>query len=121
MTSLINWKKESRFPSIKSVFPEFFGMENFFEEPGLFPSFWENRRLNIIPATNIRETDQEFILELAAPGMEKKDFFVDVRDDYPYAEVQARLRARPDRFGRPATSAVRPAREPGAAIRTQMR
>jgi len=81
MTSLINWKgKESRFPFIKTNFPDFFGMDNYFDEPNLFPSFWENRRQNFVPSTNIRETDKEFVLELAAPGMEKKDFMVDVCD-----------------------------------------
>ena len=89
MTSLINWKgKERGFPTMKTAFPEFFGMDNLFEEPGLFPNFWEKRRSNVIPATNIRETDKEFVLELAAPGMQKKDFFVDICDGYLEIKVE---------------------------------
>jgi HSP20 family protein len=89
MTSLINWKgKESRFPFIKTNFPDIFGTDTFFDEPSLIPSFWENRRQSLVPSVNIRETDKEFVLELAAPGMEKKDFMVDVCDGYLEVKVE---------------------------------
>ena len=54
-----------------------------------FPSVWEDffnsdlfnlpaiaSRGMTVPAVNITETDTEFILELAAPGMKKSDFHV---------------------------------------------
>src|SRR5690606_15310672 len=33
-----------------------------------------------MPAVNISETDNTFLVEVAAPGMEKKDFHVSVED-----------------------------------------
>ena len=33
-----------------------------------------------LPAVNIKETDREFVLEIAAPGMNKKDFHVFVEN-----------------------------------------
>lgn len=33
-----------------------------------------------IPAVNVKETDDNFQIELAAPGMKKKDFKVDVKN-----------------------------------------
>lgn len=56
-----------------------------------FPSVWEdffnNELFNIptvmskgttIPAVNISENDKEFVVELAAPGMKKSDFIVNI-------------------------------------------
>ena len=53
--------------------------------PSLFDNFfsrdlmdWNNSNFSntntTLPAVNIRENDQEFIIEVAAPGMNKKDF-----------------------------------------------
>jgi len=42
----------------------------------LFPSFEQNWSLN--PAVNIIEGDQEFKVEVAAPGLQKEDFKVHV-------------------------------------------
>ncbi len=55
--------------------------------PTFFDRFWNNElvdwnRSNFsstntsLPAVNVKETDDEFIIELAAPGMDKKDFKV---------------------------------------------
>ena len=56
-----------------------------------FPTMWEDffnndlfnlpaiaSRGTTVPAVNITETDTEFMLELAAPGMKKSDFHVNV-------------------------------------------
>ena len=56
-----------------------------------FPTIWEDffnsdlfnlpaiaSRGMTVPAVNITETDTEYILELAAPGMKKSDFHVNV-------------------------------------------
>lgn len=40
----------------------------------------ENLGVNI-PAVNIKETDTQFVLELAAPGKKKEDFHVEVDDN----------------------------------------
>jgi HSP20 family protein len=34
-----------------------------------------------MPAVNIRESEKNFILELAVPGMDKKDLKIDINDD----------------------------------------
>lgn len=36
---------------------------------------------NSMPAVNIREDDKNYFLELAVPGMEKKDFKIDIDED----------------------------------------
>ncbi len=34
-----------------------------------------------VPSTNVKETDNEFIIEMAAPGMKKEDFQVEINND----------------------------------------
>src|SRR5690606_15042643 len=51
-----------------------------------FDRFWDNdawfgRQFARVPATNIEETDKSFIIEMAAPGLQKKDFHVEVKDN----------------------------------------
>jgi HSP20 family protein len=67
---------------LPSLFSDFFGNDPFFGkdllglESDLFPS-----RLGInLPTANITETPKEFKLELAAPGLERKDFDVKVEN-----------------------------------------
>ncbi|MFN8116176.1 MAG: Hsp20/alpha crystallin family protein [Bacteroidia bacterium] len=45
--------------------------KNFFER--------QNRMFNV-PAVNIKETDKSFELDLAVPGMDKKDFKIELKD-----------------------------------------
>lgn len=33
------------------------------------------------PAINVKETEKEYVVELAAPGLKKEDFFVNINDD----------------------------------------
>jgi HSP20 family protein len=35
-------------------------------------------KVNTIPAVNIKERDKDFVIELAAPGMKKEDFDIDL-------------------------------------------
>lgn len=58
-----------------------------------FPSFFDDvltreffnktkrAGFNTMPSVNIRETDKSFDLELAAPGLEKKNFKIDLSED----------------------------------------
>jgi len=67
-----------RRPNTPSIFSDLFDGDSFFS-----PTFPALSNLGIaakVPATNISETDKEFMLELAAPGMEKNDFHVDVEN-----------------------------------------
>ena len=59
---------------------------------GLMPSIWDNffnndlfnwesnfaNTGNSMPAVNIKETGDSFLVEMAAPGMEKKDFEIEL-------------------------------------------
>ncbi len=45
----------------------------------LFSNQWKNTAN--VPAANVRETKENFMLELAAPGMEKSDFIIKVDGD----------------------------------------
>ena len=62
--------------------------------PSVFDSGWMDKLFNTpmdeffslgkaisVPAVNISETDKEFKLCIAAPGLEKKDFKIDAYDD----------------------------------------
>jgi HSP20 family protein len=53
-------------------------LSDFFNED-LFPTF--NRNTGSLPAVNIREDEKAFYLELAVPGMDKKDLRIEVKDD----------------------------------------
>ncbi len=57
--------------------------------PTLFSDFFENDSWSVfngngwtpsVPPVNIQEKEKEFVIELAAPGMEKNDFHVDVEN-----------------------------------------
>ena len=53
--------------------------------PEVFNDFLENERMQktnaTAPAINVKETEDEYIVELAAPGMKKEDFEVNINDE----------------------------------------
>jgi HSP20 family protein len=53
-------------------------LSDFFDDNGFFNSSWLGRQS--LPAVNIKESDKNFEIELAAPGMEKKDFNISVNN-----------------------------------------
>jgi len=55
-----------------------FYMSNLFDDD-FFPAF--QSRSNSMPAVNIRENDKSYILDLAVPGMDKKDLKIDINED----------------------------------------
>jgi HSP20 family protein len=62
---------------------DFFDMDDFFDNRSwvrdMLPDrFWNGKRSE--PALNIKETDNKFKIELAAPGFEKKDFEITIDD-----------------------------------------
>lgn len=54
-------------------------MEKFFNAP--LDEFFNFGKVMNVPAVNVSETDKDFRLSIAAPGLEKKDFKVDAFDD----------------------------------------
>ncbi|MBD1397309.1 Hsp20/alpha crystallin family protein [Pontibacter sp. JH31] len=64
----------------KSFFTDFFSDVDRFFENDLFrmPAQIGRQLMRNMPATNIRESEKEYTIELAAPGMTKEDFNIDV-------------------------------------------
>ena len=55
-----------------------FYMSNLFDDD-FFPVF--QNRTSSMPAGNIREDDEKYSLELAVPGMDRKDLKIDINED----------------------------------------
>lgn len=72
--SLVNYRNQSLFPRINSMF------DNFFNDD------WGVDRAVVrgttVPAVNVVESDEEFKLELAAPGKSKDDFNIELENDF---------------------------------------
>jgi HSP20 family protein len=58
--------------NFRPFFPSIFD-DDFFTSTGSRP--------NSLPAVNIREDEKNYILELAVPGMDKKDLKIDIDED----------------------------------------
>jgi HSP20 family protein len=75
--------KFKRRPLSNLLSQDFFDLDNFFDErmwkSGLMNAdFWNGKTVE--PALNIKETDDHFEIELAAPGFSKKDFNITIED-----------------------------------------
>ena len=68
-------KKTPLFPSFPTFFDDFF-TKDFFD--------WNDKNFakvgSTLPSVNLKETDKEFRIELAAPGMKKDDFKVELNN-----------------------------------------
>jgi HSP20 family protein len=54
--------------------------------PSLFNDFFNdevlsNRMLGTVPSVNVKETDDSFFIELAAPGLKKEDFTIEAHNE----------------------------------------
>lgn len=61
----------------KTFFPSW--VDDFFNNP-MFPDF-ETRISATKPSVNINENNNQYIIDVAAPGMEKKDFKIDLNNN----------------------------------------
>lgn len=61
--------------NLPGIFDEFF-------TGNLLPNFVEEGAWKSTPAVNIYETNEKFEIEIAAPGLEKDDFKIDLKDEY---------------------------------------
>lgn len=63
-------------PTISNIFGDFFDKEL---------TNWSRDNFSAsnttLPAVNIQEYEEKFIVEMAVPGMNKKDFNIDLKDD----------------------------------------
>lgn len=69
---MANLIKASAFPSIRSLMEDFWNTDRFFESPFV-------KQIDV-PPVNIRETDKNYQIQLAAPGYGKDDFKVSVEE-----------------------------------------
>ena len=53
--------------------------------PGILDDFfgneWVDKTSSTAPAVNVRETDKEYKVEIAAPGLTRDDFKIDINED----------------------------------------
>ncbi len=63
---------KSRVPGFKNVLEDFFGRD---------VSDFLGTSADIVPAVNVKEEDKGFHVDVAAPGMEKGDFKVNIDND----------------------------------------
>jgi HSP20 family protein len=83
-TNVMSLVKFKRRPFGNLISQDFFDMDDFFDNRrwvrDMMPDrFWNGKRSE--PALNIKETDINFEIELAAPGFAKKDFEVTIEDN----------------------------------------
>ena len=69
-------KRENYWPSFPSLIDGLFSRDLM---------DWTNSNYSMtnttLPAVNIKETDDHFLIEVAAPGMNKKDFKINLEDN----------------------------------------
>lgn len=69
-------KRNSFFPTFPNIFNDFFDKEF---------SDWTSSNFSptqtTLPAVNVKESDDNFVVTMAAPGMEKKDFKINLENN----------------------------------------
>lgn len=71
--ALVNWRRNDWFPSFNTM------VDNFFGDTDDFFKGWP-RASETIPAVNVVDSKEGYKLEVAAPGMKKEDFKVEVKN-----------------------------------------
>jgi HSP20 family protein len=73
-----------------------FYMSNLFDDD-FFPVF--QNRTSSLPAVNIREDEKKYSLELAVPGMDKKDLKIDINEDLLTISSESKHESEEDKDG----------------------
>lgn len=73
-------------------------MEKFFNAP--IDEFFNLGRVMNVPAVNVSETDKEFKLMVAAPGMDKNDFKIEAVDDMLTITAEKEKEEKEEKHGR---------------------
>jgi HSP20 family protein len=91
-----NKEDKTMLPSIsKRTFSPFY-MPGFFEDD-FFPLV--TSRTDSLPAVNIREDDKQFMLDLAVPGIDKKDLKIDINEDVLTVSSESKNESEENRDG----------------------
>ena len=73
-----------------------FYMSNFFDDD-FFPAI--KNRTSSTPAVNIREDERNYFLELAIPGIDKKDLKIDINEDVITVSSEIKNESEEDKDG----------------------
>jgi len=63
----------------RAIWPDL--TRDFFNDDFFYPVVKRNNYFSNNPAVNISEDDEQFTIELAAPGLDKKDLHINLNDD----------------------------------------
>jgi HSP20 family protein len=63
----------------RAIWPDF--TSDFFRDDFIYPVIKKHKSFIKTPAVNIREDDDQFMIELAAPGLDKKDLHLNLSND----------------------------------------
>lgn len=101
ITLKINCMETKAVDRPKTSWPTLFDsgwMEKFFNAP--LDEFFNFGKVMNVPAVNVAETDKEFKLCVAAPGLEKKDFKIEALDDMLTISAEHEKEVKEDKEGR---------------------
>lgn len=75
-------REKNRTVAPRSFFSDFFGdVDRFFDNDFMrMPAQFGRQLMGNMPATNIRENEKDYSIEVAAPGMTKNDFNIDLTE-----------------------------------------
>ena len=65
--------------NVSNAFRPYRQMDKFFNQS--LNNFWSNDAVNDVPAFNIISNDNAYIISIAAPGLEKSDFDISIKDE----------------------------------------
>ncbi len=90
--SLIKWNPEIRFPGVVNWMDDFFSDD--------MEGLWKKN--TNMPAINVKESKKAFNLEVAAPGYQKNDFKIEVKNGYLNisAETEAETENKDEKYTR---------------------
>ena len=79
--NLVVKRNGSMFPTLLS---DVMDVDDFFNTNliDLENKFFSNTVLSRVPSANVTEREKDFLVEMAVPGMEKKDFTIELDGDY---------------------------------------
>ncbi len=79
--------------NVPGFFDDFFGKD-------LIDSVFSDRPGISVPAVNVKETDDDFLIEVAAPGLDKKDFNVDIENNVLFISSEKEVKNEEKEDGR---------------------
>lgn len=85
--SIVKWKNRNELLPALNM-PDW--AMNFFRDDDFFDKRWLPAFEMTTPSINVKETKEAYKLEVAAPGMKKDDFKVEVRDNHLYISAEAK-------------------------------